>query len=147
MTLVKFKDLCIDANDAPAMERFWSRALHLNGEIFDDDGSGVLRGDDVGQTVWINLVPEAPEVKNRVHLDIVAASLGPFAGLQQVSGDGEFVWTTFRDLEGNQFCVFVHDDRAPGLKDVVVDSADPRGIATWWAEIWGGRAVDDDGYW
>jgi len=146
MALVTFKDLCIDANDVSAIEGFWARALHLDSEFFDDDGSAVLRGGQKSQTVWINLVPEANEVKNRVHLDLAATSLEPFEGLEQVSETGAFPWTTFLDPEGNQFCVFVYADRAPGLKDVVIDSADPAAIATWWADVWGGKAVDDDGY-
>ncbi len=146
MALVTFKDLCIDANDVPAMQGFWSAALGLEGEFFDDDGTAVLRGADPGDTVWINLVPEAREVKNRVHLDIVAPSLEPFSALERRTGIGEFSWTTFADPEGNEFCVFVHDDRPAGLKDVVVDSVDPGTIAAWWADVWGGTLGHDDGY-
>ncbi|MET0766724.1 MAG: VOC family protein [Aeromicrobium sp.] len=146
MALVTFKDLCIDANDVAAIEGFWSRALHLTGEVFADDGDAVLRGDDPAQTTWINLVPEARTVKNRVHLDLVAASLEPFAGLEQRSADGELPWTVFADPEGNEFCVFVHDDRPPGLKDVVVDAADHEAVSQWWAEVWGGTLTHEDGY-
>jgi hypothetical protein len=146
MPLVTFKDLCIDANDVSAIEGFWAKALHLDSEFFTEDGSAVLRGTQQSQTVWINPVPEAREVKNRVHLDLAAASLAPFAGLEQVSATGEFPWTTFLDPEGNEFCVFTYDDRAPGLKDVVVDSADPTAIAAWWADVWGGALGHGDGY-
>ncbi|MCW2769862.1 MAG: hypothetical protein JWR27_1295 [Aeromicrobium sp.] len=145
MALVTFKDLSIDANDVAAIEGFWSRALHLTSEVFDD-GDGVLRGEDPGQTTWITLVPEAKTVKNRVHLDLVAASLEPFAGLEQLTADGEFWWTTFADPEGNEFCVFVHDNRAPGLKDVVVDATDHRAVSQWWADVWGGTLTHEDDY-
>lgn len=149
MALVTFKDLCIDANDAPALVGFWSRALHLSGEIFADDGSGVLRGDDPRQTVWINLVPEAKAVKDRVHFDLNATTFDDFAGLRQLSETGDFPWTVFADPEGNEFCVFIHADRPEGLRDVGVDSADPARIATWWADVWGGTLVHDEegGYW
>jgi hypothetical protein len=146
MALVTFKDLCIDANDVPAMQGFWARALHLDGEYFDDDGSAVLRGADPSQTVWLNVVPEAREVKNRVHLDLAARSLEPFAGLERVTEPGEFAWTTFLDPEGNQFCVFTYDERPEGLKDVIVDSADHQAIAAWWADVFGGTIGHDDGY-
>ena len=144
MPLVTYKDLCLDANDVPVAEGFWSRTLGLNGEI-GDDGDAVLRGDDPSQTIWINLVSEAKTVKNRVHLDIHASSLEPFAGLEQVTGDGEFPWTTFLDPEGNECCVFVGDE-TPGLKDVVVDAVDHGGISDWWAEVWGGSLTHGDGY-
>lgn len=142
MPLVRFKDLCIDANDVPAMQGFWASSLHLDSEFFADDGSAVLRGDRREQTIWINLVREAQEVKNRVHLDLWAPSLEPFVGLEQVSGD-DLPWTTFADPEGNQFCVFVDADRAPGLKDVEVDAADHVAIAAWWADVWGGTLQHD----
>jgi hypothetical protein len=74
MPLVTFKDLCIDANDVFAIEGFWARALHLDGELLADDGSAVLRGTRQSQTVWINLVPEVKAAKNRVHLDLAAGS-------------------------------------------------------------------------
>ncbi|MFC5679515.1 VOC family protein [Aeromicrobium endophyticum] len=147
MSLVTFKDLCLDANDVSALEGFWARALHLDGEISADDGSGVLRGGSPGQTVWINPVPEPRTVKNRVHLDLVATSLDDFGGLEQVTADGEFPWTTFLDPEGNQFCVFVGGSRPPGLKDLVIDSADPIAVSSWWADVWGGTlAHDESGY-
>jgi len=146
MPLVTFKDLCIDADDVPTVEAFWSRALHLRGEVFDDDGSGVLRGDEPGQTVWLNPVPEPKTVKDRVHLDLVAGSLDGFAGLDQVPVDDDVPWTTFLDPEGNEFCVFVDADRAPGLKDVVVDAVDHAAIGAWWVGLWGGTLGDGDGY-
>ncbi len=146
MPLVRFKDLCIDANDVPAIQGFWASALHLDSELFADDGSAVLRGEQPHQTIWINVVPEAREVKNRVHLDLWATSLDAFAGLTQVWGD-RLPWTTFADPEGNQFCVFVDADRSPGLKDVEVDSVDHAAIAAWWTDVWGGTLqhdLDDD---
>ncbi|MCW2830354.1 MAG: hypothetical protein JWP31_1046 [Aeromicrobium sp.] len=137
MPLVTFKDICIDANDVSALQGFWSHALGLTVETFDDGGS-VLRGAVPAQTVWVNLVPEAKGVKNRVHLDLAATSLELFAGLEQLSAEGEFPWTVFADPEGNELCVFVYDDRAPGLKDVVVDATDHVMISAWWADVWGG---------
>ncbi|MET0819841.1 MAG: VOC family protein [Aeromicrobium sp.] len=147
MALVTLKDLCLDANDVPALEGFWARALHLDGEVFADDGSGALRGESPGQTVWINPVTEPRTVKNRVHLDLMASSLDDFGGLERVPADGDLPWATFLDPEGNQFCVFVGGKRPPGLKDVVVDSADPAAVASWWADVWGGTLVhDESGY-
>lgn len=149
MPLVTFKDLCIDAKDVDPMARFWSTALHLGVEPLDG-GEALLRGSDESRSVWINRVPEVRTVKNRVHLDLVAPSLEPFADLEQRSAPGEFPWTVFADPEGNELCVFVKADRAPGLKDVVVDSVAPPMIAAWWAGVWGGSIghdPDDDSSW
>lgn len=144
MALVTFKDLCLDANDVAAASGFWSRVLHLPVEQLEG-GEAVLRGADDAHSVWINLVPEAKAVKNRVHLDVMATSLDDFAGLTQVSDD-ELPWTTFLDPEGNELCVFVGDRRPPGLKDVVVDAHDHARIAAWWADLWGATLVHDEGY-
>jgi hypothetical protein len=77
----------------------------------------------------------------------VASALDDFGGLEQVTADGELPWTTFLDPEGSMFCVFVGGERPAGLKDVVVDSADPVAISTWWADLWGGTLVhDESGY-
>ncbi|EFQ82610.1 hypothetical protein HMPREF0063_11819 [Aeromicrobium marinum DSM 15272] len=147
MALVTFKDLCIDASDPAVMTDFWSRSLGLAGEVFEDDGSGVLRGERPEQTVWVNPVPEPVAVKNRVHLDLRSPSLDPFAGCRRLTEVGQFPWTVFADPEGNEFCVFV-DERTggPQLKDVVVDAVDPRTIAVWWAGVWGGEVSHPEGY-
>lgn len=146
MPLVTFKDLCIDANDVPVMQAFWAGALGRESEYFDDDGSAVLRGAQKSQTVWINHVPELHAAKGRVHLDLTARSLTAFEGCRQISREGEFPWTVFADPEGNEFCVFVQPDSAPGLKDVVVDAVDHAQIGAWWAQAWGGVLGDGDGY-
>ncbi len=146
MALVTFKDLCIDALDVTALEDFWSSTLGLRREVLDD-GDSVLQGAVPQDTVWVNLVSEAKQVKNRVHLDVWAASLEPFAGLEQLSRDGEIPWTVFADPEGNEFCVFLEDQqRQHRLKDIGVDAVDPRAIAAWWAEVFGATLCQQDDY-
>ena len=150
MSLVTWKDLVVDAADAPSSAEFWAARLGLRREVFDDeDGVGaVLRGDEPGQTIWFNTVPEPKTVKNRVHIDVRDASLDPFADLDRLSEPGEFSWTTFRDPEGNEFCVFVREGAQPAFKALEVDSDDHVAIATWWSDVIGGRLThhDDDGY-
>ncbi|QGG40515.1 VOC family protein [Aeromicrobium yanjiei] len=146
MALVTYKALCIDASDVSAVQGFWARTLGY--ELAElDDGDAVLRGPDPGEEVWINLVPEPRTVKQRVHLDVRAESLEPFAGLEQLTAPGEFAWTTFADPEGGEMCVFTYDEPpAKRLKDVVVDSADHETISRWWADVMGGVLGHDDGY-
>ncbi|WP_166843823.1 VOC family protein [Isoptericola sp. BMS4] len=146
MSLVTFKDLCIDATDAAAMGEFWARTLGLRAEALDD-GDVVLRGDRPEQTVWINTVPEPKTVKHRVHLDVRARSLDDFAGVPQVSETGRFPWTTFADPDGGESCVFTYDD-APAyrLKDVVVACADHRVLGEFWHGLLGGVLSTDGEY-
>ncbi|WP_344222777.1 VOC family protein [Aeromicrobium tamlense] len=143
MALVEFKDLVIDVEDPAAFAERWGRWLHLRGET--DEVGAVLRGDDPGQTIWIN--PAEPKtVKDRVHLDIVARDLAPFEGLERLTEPGQFSWTTFLDPEGHEFCVFEGGERPDGLKDVVVDAIDHAAIGAWWADVFGASYSSDEEY-
>ena len=146
MSLVTFKDLCIDVNDARPASEFWARTLGLELVGFDDDPDEFkLVGPTKQHTVWPNVVPEPHEVKNRVHLDVFAASLEQFAVLRRLTRLGQFRWTTFLDPEGNEFCVFVVDDLPDyKVKAVEVDSADPAAMAAWWQGALGGTVGSDD---
>jgi hypothetical protein len=144
MPLVTFAALCIDAVDVSAVQGFWANTLGYDLEELDD-GDAVLRGGEPGEEVWINGVPEPRTVKQRVHLDVRAESLEPFAGLEQLTSDGEFPWTTFADPEGGEFCVFADDEPlTKKLKDVVIDSADHLAISQWWVDVIGGRLTHSD---
>ena len=150
MSLVTFKDLCIDVNDSRPASEFWARTLGLELTGFDDDPDEFkLVGPSQQHTVWPCVVPEPHEVKNRVHLDVFAESLEKFAVLRRLTRPGQFRWTTFADPEGNEFCVFVVED-VPDyrLKAVEVDAADPQAIATWWQGVLGGtlEAEDEESY-
>jgi len=147
MPVARYKDLCIDAVDAERMGRFWAAALELQLEPLDD-GDARLTGAAPEEAVWVNRVPEALTVKQRVHLDVRAASVADIEKLGATVVDGtSFPWTVMRDPEGGELCVFPSgaDGRA-GLMDVVVDAKDVEGaraIARWWAEVLGGRSGDD----
>lgn len=146
MSLVTFKDLCIDVNDSRLASEFWARTLGLELVGFDDDPDEFkLVGPTKQHTVWPNVVPEPHEVKNRVHLDVFAASLEQFAVLRRLTRLGQFPWTTFLDPEGNEFCVFVVDDLPDyKVKAVEVDSADPAAMAAWWQGVLGGTVESDE---
>ncbi len=146
MALVTFKAVCVDAVDAAVMGEFWARTLDFELESLPD-GDAVLRGSGPGEEVWINTVSETKTVWHRVHLDLRQSSLQPFGDLEQVSKTGEFAWTTFRDPEGGEFCIFTHDEPIEHrLKDIVVQAIDPTAISQWWAEVMGGdlNHVDPD---
>jgi catechol 2,3-dioxygenase-like lactoylglutathione lyase family enzyme len=106
--------IAIDCADAPALARFWADVLGR--QVAEDSTSEhviLLAGD--GDTSWplitFNKVPEPKIVKNRVHLDLISDTfdgeterlLGMGAQrLRDQQGD-KSRWTTFADIEGNEF--------------------------------------------
>jgi hypothetical protein len=64
-----YKDLCLDAEDAARVGRFWSAPLGL--ELDTHHGSVArLSGPMSQETHWVNAVPEPKAAKNQLHLDI-----------------------------------------------------------------------------
>jgi hypothetical protein len=145
VAIATYKDLCIDAVDAAAMGRFWAGALRLDLELHDD-GSARLVGPTPRDTVWINTVPEPVTVKQRMHLDVRAASVDDVVALGGVVVDAEsFPWVVMKDVEGGELCVFgPREDRPLGLMEIVVDTADAPRIAAWWAGVLGGEHRDHE---
>ncbi len=158
MALGRWKDLCIDANDAWVLGQFWGDMLGLRVQQLHD-GDVVLRGQRPQQTIWVNTVPEVKTVKQRVHLDLRVSSLDRVLALGArvlvSAGDSGGDWTVMADPEGGEFCAFVGADLPPDpparLFEIVVDTADSassRAVAEWWADVLGGRSVDDGrGFW
>lgn len=148
MSAATFKDLCIDAVDAPMLARFWAEVLGLRVER-DDDTLTVLRGATDRHTIWVNRVPEPVTVKQRVHLDIHAADVDDVLAAGATADDlGSFAWKVLRDPEGGELCVFEREQvPAERLYEVVVDCADPLRLATWWGDLLGAdveQGEDDD---
>lgn len=145
MAIATYKDLCIDAVDAAALGRFWAAVLHLDLGL-DGDGDARLTGSTPRHTVWINTVPEPLTVKQRVHLDVRSAGVDDVVALGGVVVEaGSFPWTVMKDVEGGELCVFgTRPDRPAGLMEIVVDTADPVRISTWWADVLGAERHDDE---
>jgi hypothetical protein len=146
MTIARYKDLCLDTNDATVLGPFWLRAL---GAQLDNQWEAVTRldpgpGRPSNEVLWINQVPEPRTVKTRVHLDIRLAEPDPAplvdAGAQVVRTPGKDHWWVLTDPEGNEFCAFPPDegDGEPGIFQLAVDSRDPVAQAQWWAGVAGG---------
>jgi hypothetical protein len=148
MALATYKDLCIDAVDAPTATRFWAEMLRLDPHL-QANGDGELRDADGRVLVWVNGVPEPKAVKNRVHLDIFAESV------DQVVDAGATVieelprWTVMADPDGQEFCVFVRTEPiTQRLYELGWDCAEgpeaSHAQATWWQGVLGGEVVDDE---
>ena len=145
MAIATFKDLCIDAVDPVALGEFWAPTLGL-GLTPLDDGDVRLDGPTPQHAVWVNKVPEPVTVKQRVHLDVHAASTDEVLARGATPLDTEsFRWDILRDPEGGELCVFTRDE-VPSYKlyEIVVDSADPAAIASWWAEVLGATVQHGD---
>jgi predicted enzyme related to lactoylglutathione lyase len=139
------------ARDDSALGGFWAQAL---GWTISSEGPGVTNLEPEDFTypdpvaVCIDLVasPEPKTVKNRVHVDLATTSAAHQAELvtrledlgatPADVGQGDVSWTVMADPEGNEFCVLAPwpggRDTGP-IASVVVDCADPRAMARFWA--------------
>jgi hypothetical protein len=150
VALARWKDLCLDANDPAKVGRFWSAALGLPYVDLGGQG-GRLEDGSPEELIWINRVPEAKTVKNRVHLDLRSNQLQPFLDLgasvhTQPPADKPH-WWVLADPAGNEFCVSLRGDRAlpAGRYEIVVDCANPWPQATWWAAVFGAQPARENG--
>ena len=148
MAAARYKDLCIDANDAGRIGRFWASVLQL--ELHErDDGVVRLSGPTPEHTVWINPVPEPVTVKQRVHLDVNAAAVEDVVAAGARILDAEsFPWTVLADPEGGELCAFVREPPVTSrLYEIGVDTTSTQSaaaIADWWGSLLGANVVHDE---
>jgi Glyoxalase-like domain len=110
----KFKDLCLDAVDDLALAQWWCAAMGYAlklGTKGDYEGKWIGAIEDpagAGPDIWINLVPEAKTLKNRMHLDVYGdqEELIALGATLVRSRDAEIDWDILADPQGNEFCVF-----------------------------------------
>lgn len=108
MPLATYKDLCIDASDPQVLGAFWAPLLGWDLHPHPDGDADLRVGDRV--QVWLNRVAEPVSVKNRLHLDVNAASLDPALRAGATVLDDSHRWTVLRDPDGQEFCIFVRDE-------------------------------------
>jgi hypothetical protein len=146
MADLRFKDLSLDATRAEVVAEFWSRVLGLDLELFDD-GDACLRGATPQHTIWVDAVPEPQDVKNRVHLDVRFDDPSVVPGATAVrEPTEEDHWRVLADPDGLLFCAMGPREGAPlGAFEVIVDSADPEAIGSWWAARYGVELKRQDG--
>jgi catechol 2,3-dioxygenase-like lactoylglutathione lyase family enzyme len=112
---VRISSVCIDALEPRRVADFW--AAVLGWEVIEDSDSGISLESPTRDMPTLDIlpVPEAKEVKNRLHLDLRAdrASFDDEVdrlealGARRVDiGQGSDVtWVVFADPEGNEFCI------------------------------------------
>jgi hypothetical protein len=148
MALATYKDLCIDVIDARLEGTFWAGALGWQLEMHDD-GDAHLRDAGGRIQLWLNQVPEPKKVKNRIHIDVNAASLEEVLDLGATVVQEQKRWTTLADPEGHEVCVFVRDEPVTDrtyelIWNCAEGAAASHDIAAWWGEVLGAVVVDDD---
>jgi catechol 2,3-dioxygenase-like lactoylglutathione lyase family enzyme len=119
--------ITVDCADPAALSRFWAAALDTR-VVSDYEGEFVMLASPPtgGPLLAFQRVPEPRAAKNRLHLDLGAATgdrhaeverlvqLG--AGVLGERGDpATFVWTTLTDPEGNEFCIGETEAATAGL--------------------------------
>jgi hypothetical protein len=131
------------------MQLFWAGTLGLE-PVPDDGGTLDLVGPTEEHRVWINKVPEPVTVKQRVHLDVHAASVEDVLALGATPLDTEsFRWKVLRDPECGELCVFEREEvPVYRLYEIGVDSVDPVAMAQWWHDVLGGELGrnEDEGW-
>jgi len=109
-----------DCADPSGLAAFWAAALRTT--VSGDYGEFVMLAPPPagGPVLGFQLVPEERAGKNRLHLDLGAASGERHAEVERLVGLGAtvvgerggeaegLVWTTLTDPEGNEFCVAEH---------------------------------------
>jgi hypothetical protein len=149
MAIARFKDLCLDAGDPAGLGQFYAAVLGRTWEA-DDVGEGLLRGPTPAHTIWINRVPEAKSVKQRVHLDVYARDLADLAALGATVLEPQHdprTWTIMADPEGGEFCAFLRAEvPAERLHGLELDCADAEAQARWWGTVYGVDVTRNDGW-
>jgi hypothetical protein len=124
------RDVCVDAEHAMTLARFWEAVLttHKVRDI-DDELRAELAEEGIepedlpsvpldpldagGLRIWFNTVPDPTPGKNRLHIDVNLTDDGELQRLldlgavvvSQPEQHGER-WWILADVEGNQFCAF-----------------------------------------
>ena len=118
-----------DAIDACAQSLFWSQVLGFTEDPDDPNEPGhaecLIMSPDHSQLLLFITVPDAKQVKNRVHLDlrpadrtreqeverVLALGASYLADHRRPDGSG---WITLADPEGNEFCILSRDPAGAG---------------------------------
>lgn len=107
--------VCIDTVDPRAVAEFWAAVLGWDVIEDSDEGISLASPDRALPTLDIMRVPEAKQVKNRLHLDLRADGTSFDAEKDRLEGLGarrvdvgqgpDVTWVVYADPEGNEFCL------------------------------------------
>ena len=113
---VRLHNLTFDAGDPVALAAFWAAVLGRPVSEGANEFFATIERTATEPALLFIRVPEAKTAKNRMHVDLDCDDLASARqrlealGAQFVHEKDEFgvQWLTFRDPEGNEFCVASH---------------------------------------
>ncbi len=150
--------LVIDAADPAALAAFWSGQLDWPIVHSDPDEVDVLapESDGCGVELVFVPVPDAKTGPNRIHLDLRSGSDDDQAALVARAhglggttidiGQRRVPWVVLADPEGNELCVREpsrHYTDTGAIAAILVDAADPSGLADFWVQATGWERHDN----
>ncbi len=117
--MLRIEEVVVDARDCSTLAEFWREALGWRMGGADEDGDVLLEPPagsaeaGVAPDLLFQRVPEAKEIKNRLHLDLrpldQAAEVDRLEALGatriSVGQEDGVTWVVMADPEGNEFCV------------------------------------------
>ena len=145
-------NLVIDAARPRVLADFWAALLGWSVAAEEPDEVDVRapETDGWGLDLVFVPVPEAKEVKNRLHLDLASTTAAHQAELVERAlelggsrvdiGQGAVPWVVLADPEGNEFCVLEPREKyaeSGAVASVLVDAHDPELLAGFWARLTG----------
>jgi hypothetical protein len=122
--MAELRDIVLDCSHPASLARFWAAALDgyaiapyddaeiarlrsLGIDDVEDDPSVLLEGP--GPRLFLQLVPETKQAKNRCHLDLTAPRIEDeverLVGLGASVAERHESHVTLTDPQGNEFCV------------------------------------------
>jgi catechol 2,3-dioxygenase-like lactoylglutathione lyase family enzyme len=107
--------ICIDAVEPRSVADFWAAVLGWEVVEESDEGISLASPGRAVPTLDILAVPEAKQLKNRLHIDLRADGDTFEAEVERLEGLGarrtdvgqgpDVSWVVFADPEGNEFCL------------------------------------------
>lgn len=111
---IRISGVGIDTNDVARATAFWSALTGYEVAESADDSATLAPADGNGPGLFLQLVPEPRNGKNRLHLDLAtsdvagevdrAVELGATEVKSFVDAPGSG-WVVLADTDGNQFCI------------------------------------------
>lgn len=108
--------ITVDCEDPDRLGAFWGEVLGW-GRTYETAEDVQIEGSEDVPGILFQRVPEAKEVKNRIHLDLTpddqAAEVARVKALGATEvdiGQGQQSWVVLADPEGNEFCILDPND-------------------------------------
>jgi len=113
---IRLYSVTFDCADPPGLAAFWAAVTGLHPGTVNSFMAELGADRPEGPRMMFIQVPEAKAAKNRVHIDLGADDLESETdrvlglGAELVGRYSEWgaTWATFRDPEGNEFCIGHH---------------------------------------